>query len=185
MPPTKTSDRQCAKLSSCDFFLQFEGCGNTNIRPRVRIADGGTSAHSSKLPRLARRTDCKDLTVCGDSGCNTRLKQRRSRPIASVCASLPACELWQHRGGCGGSSPGKCVFDCVSGNCYVGPAVAGMQTFMHAPRGRGARHTSLRPERINVGEDKSVELHERVARAQSVHWDGGVILVADTELEIN
>lgn len=117
------SARVCSVLAECDYNNEFEHKAPTRTSNRhcsaLEFCTQGEYESTAKT--LTSNRKCSGITKCTGTQWQTAAPSATSDRKCKECSTERACPWNQYRKGCGGTSPGECVYDCPANtNCFVG-----------------------------------------------------------------
>lgn len=122
--PTTTSNRQCASLRTCA-STEWQTVAPSTTSNRVCQAhkdECESNEFESTTPDGFTDRECTPHAAqCTSTQWQSQAPGTHQNRECKDCIAEPACPWNQYRSGCGGTSPGECVYDCdPKYQCFVG-----------------------------------------------------------------
>ena len=172
--PTATADRACTAHTTCS-DVQWESypAGDHSDRECKDHTTCSGAQWESTAPTAFSDRGCSQATTCTtDQWESTALAEAADRE----CTSCGTCGHGEKRVECGGSTPGRCVYDChFADNCFAAPNgtpwLASTSSWT-----KGSFPTF--PETVGIGDRKKVLLDSNIRGA-------GVRIVMDGIIDLD
>merc|ERR1711871_7937 len=181
--PTKTSNRVCAPLRTCA-SNEFQTVEPTTTSNRVRQThkdECESNEFESTSPDGFTDRECTPhATPCTSTQWQSQAPGTHQNRVCKDCIAEPACPWNQYRLGCGGTSPGECVYDCdPKYQCFVGHS--GTSWFLAVTQ--WSKHVfPAYPHLVRVG--GGITESEVTLSAPSGHAAKGVIVTKNGKISV-